>query len=283
MLPHINSSSFLPSLLCSLFSVLFFVLFFVLFSLFFSFILKHNLTMWEKSRQTGKEDANSEIGGENAIFIENKCIQDESPSQEAIDAVYTWVNGSDEILIRQLMKIRSEQRRKEGITTSHALEAWSYEERCLTNLRSNSRKYTTFVEEVPLALVIGGIGGGEEGEQKGQKEKMVDLSHHFTPILSFSSTSPDFPLSLLPLMRKAKETEESAEGNGPSTKGNDEGTQGEDQQWKRKESSFQGTKDALKIVGTGDKAFFRSLSLVFTRGIDQCESRWDSSFLLTFE
>lgn len=75
---------------------------------------------------------------------------------EGIDAVYTWVNGSDPLLIRSLMQLRRRIRRKEGnFSFDRVLDSWSSRSRCHSQVTKtgNMKGSSTFLELLPVFVL----------------------------------------------------------------------------------------------------------------------------------
>lgn len=122
------------------------------------------VTRKSRDRFTGK-------AGENAIVMtvkkngirdsENKNLEQDLRDHhqdwrkhDPIDAVYTWINGSDSLLIQSLMRVRLKYRKQEDSFT-RVLDSWSQDQRCSSLKRRTgvTRSYESFLEMLPAFVV----------------------------------------------------------------------------------------------------------------------------------
>jgi len=113
----------------------------------------HNLDLLKRNQE------NPISSGTKKSF--KNCLQDsklnsdyQTNEEDPIDAVYTWVNGSDPELIRTLLEYRA-RNRNPGNSLKDSLDTWSWEERCLSKERRSGvkRSYSSFLQILPLVLV----------------------------------------------------------------------------------------------------------------------------------
>ena len=152
-----------------------------------------------------------DVGDANLITVKDrkedrKCICDpkdktknkkvggqDDPQHDPIDAVYTWVNGSDPLLIESLMRVRHNNRKQQKPFENYffrTLDSWSLQQRCYPHTRRSgvTRSYDTFLEMLPAFVIKPRMTASpQETERSMDANSMTGVSAGFSWI-PFSSS-----------------------------------------------------------------------------------------------